>query len=107
MRKAQRNISSDNLGLNYLEKWARTLQSMCRLFQNMKDCSKAKRPWAETEINNFSIVIENTDNFEASKDPTFKLLCLSPAFTFKEILNCEPRSVVFTSGTLQPMDNYE
>ena len=100
-------MSTDNLGLIYLEKWARTVQRILKLYQNTKECVQAKRPWAENDINHFGIVIENSDPQEPSSDVVFKFLCLNPAFTFREILNCEPRSIIFTSGTLQPMDNYE
>jgi hypothetical protein len=64
VRKTQRKINSDNLGLSYLEKWARTLQRICRLYEKTKECIKDKLPWSENHINHYSIVIETSDNIE-------------------------------------------
>lgn len=38
VRNTQRKMSTNNLGLSYLEKWARTLQRILRLYQNTKYC---------------------------------------------------------------------
>jgi Rad3-related DNA helicase len=33
--------------------------------------------------------------------------CFNPAFAFKSLLKEEPRSIIFTSGTLTPLSSYE
>jgi hypothetical protein len=35
---------------------------------------------------------------------SFSMTCFSPAFLFKMILDCNPISLILTSGTLSPMN---
>jgi hypothetical protein len=34
------------------------------------------------------------------------LWCFNPSFAFKSLLEAQPRSVIFTSGTLAPLNTY-
>jgi hypothetical protein len=51
-------------------------------------------------INHYKIIVGLEKNSNDMKEPSFKLLCLTPSFTFKEILEKGPRSIIMTSGTL-------
>lgn len=41
------------------------------------------------------------------KDYSMQMKCLVPWLTFKEIAAKEPRCIIFTSGTLSPLDSWE
>jgi Rad3-related DNA helicase len=83
------------------------MQRIYLLWENSDECRMNGSSWAETMINHYMITVSLEKNASDFKEPCFKLLCLTPSFTFSEILDKKPRSIIMTSGTLQPMGNFE
>ena len=71
------------------------------LWRNHSECSK--QLIKEQDVNHFRC------HYDYSEPQHIKvsLWCMNPYYTFREILQAGPRSVIVTSGTLSPIDAFE
>lgn len=59
VKQAQQKTASYNIGLIYVEKWAKAIQRIEKLYQNMLECNEKSSPWHEKMINHYKITITN------------------------------------------------
>lgn len=88
------------------------------MYRNFKEKSDINAVWDFHDINHFNLTIE-TEKYGYNKfgkktnfnkkwlDTKLRLICLTPKFTLQQLSSYNPRSIIFTSGTLQPMEDYE
>ena len=67
--------------------------------------AETKHDWEMNRINHYKLYIRND-----SEDPNNVLLylwCFSPSLAFQDLIHCDVRNFILTSGTLAPFKSFE
>lgn len=76
----------------------------------MMSAKEGGEDWFETEINHFRLMLQaqpSQTKIGSYDDFKLELRCLVPWLTFDQIQQYSPRSIIFTSGTMSPLDSWE
>lgn len=91
------------------EQWCRLLIKIKGLHENYQSKLEAIGTHLEYDINHMNVIFEKKQtSYRAQNQDGVQLLfkCNTPAFTFRGLQEADPRSILFASGTLKPMENY-
>jgi len=101
-------LSTKGNAVGYLEFWFRVLAKLQSLVANYISMRKSGcASWTQIDVNHYSMYVQTIMGGNRDKNEVeLCLRCHSPSFAFKKIVDQDPRSIIFTSGTLSPMEGY-
>ena len=88
-----------------IEKFVKLLSKMLRL---LRISEHNKEGWLKDEINHYCLLIKANQKYDSKNYKyvlyyEFKLVCMTPSLAIQAIARQNPRSIIFTSGTLCPL----